>query len=79
MILKKRFLNFKPSVMNILNEDYQPELLHPQELEEIIIESYSFFYKGGVGNKEKKTFKEIYNEAIDILTEKRNFKQFNYL
>jgi len=63
----------------LLDESFDPEQFHPADLAEIIEagkEEYENFPKF---TKLRKQYREVINKCIDCLSEKRNFKQFNYL
>jgi len=62
---------------DILSEEFSPDELHPADIEEVITTSFET-YKD-ISRHLKKKFRDAYNSLVDLLAEKRGYKQFNYL
>ena len=58
--------------LQILSEDFEPDILPPADLESIIIEAYQEYELIPSYTKDKKLFRNALNECISILSEKRN-------
>ena len=69
--------NLNPEI--ILDEDFSPEEMYPGELEELINVCFEKYEDIPRGTKIKTQFRNAYNNLVKALTEKRQFKQFNYL
>lgn len=67
----------KPS--NILDENFDPESMHPADLCQIIEAAYDEYEALPKFTKIKKQYRIAYNKLVDILTEKRQFAQFSHL
>ena len=65
--------------LQILSEDFEPDVLPPADLESIIIKAYDEYNELPNYSKVKKEFRNAYNVLCDVLQDKRGFRQFNYL
>lgn len=63
--------------LKILSEDFNPAELHPADIEEVITTSFESY--DTISRPFRKQFRDAYNSLVDLLTEKRGYKQFNYL
>lgn len=64
---------------NLLDEDFTAEDMHPADIEQLLIASYDEWEQMTAHTKERGKYRRAYNKLVDLLTEKRGFKQFNYL
>lgn len=64
---------------NLLDEDFNPEDMHPADIEQILIAAYDEYTGGAIPFKQRKKYRDKYNSLVNLLAEKRNFRQFNYL
>lgn len=67
------------SATELLNENFNAELLHPADIEQILtagLDVYEGLPKYSEGRRE---YRKKYNKLIDTLTQKRGFRQFNYI
>lgn len=64
---------------NILDKNFAPENLHPADIEQIIVAGFEEFQEIPKGTRIKSLYRAAYNQLVDLLTEKRGFRQFNYL
>lgn len=64
--------------INFLGEDFDPDNLHPADIEQILISAWDEYF-GGISMHLKKQYRNKYNSLVDLLAEKRGFQQFNYL
>jgi hypothetical protein len=63
--------------VNLLDEDFDPDNLHPADLEQIIIAAYDEY--PNVSGRYRKKYREKYNELVNLLGEKRGERLYNYL
>lgn len=64
---------------HLLDDDFNSEDLHPADIEQIVIAGYDEYESIPKFTRIKKQYRARFNSLIDDLTEKRGFKQFNYL
>jgi len=65
--------------LNLLDEDFTPEDLHPADIEQIVIAAIEHYQDGDISSHLRKKYRDKVNSLIDLLHEKRERKIFNYL
>ena len=63
----------------ILDENFDPELLHPADLSQVIEAAFDEYEAIPPFTKLRKKYRDAVNDLITLLYEKRNFQQFSYL
>jgi len=63
----------------ILDENFDPELLHPADLSQVIEAAFEEYEAIPPFTKLRKKYRDAVNNLITLLYEKRNFQQFSYL
>jgi hypothetical protein len=58
-------------------EDFEPENMHPADIEQLLIAAYDEYEN--VSGRYRKKYREKYNELVNLLGEKRGEKLYNYL
>jgi len=63
----------------LLDENFDPDNLHPADIEQVIIAAYDEYEAIPKFTRLKKQYRDKYNYLVDLLTEKRGFNQFSHL
>lgn len=63
----------------ILDENFDPELLHPADLSQVIEAAFDEYEAIPPFTKLRKKYRDAVNSLVDCLSEKRGYIQFNYL
>ena len=63
----------------ILDENFDPELLHPADLSQVIEAAFDEYEAIPPFTKLRKKYRDAVNSLVDCLSEKRGYMQFNYL
>ena len=63
----------------ILDENFDPELLHPADLSQVIEAAFEEYEAIPPFTKLRKKYRDAVNSLVDCLSEKRGYMQFNYL
>ena len=64
---------------NLLDENFNPEEMHPADIEQVLISAFEEYEAIPTHGRIRKLYRDAYNKLVDLITEKRGFKQFNYL
>ena len=64
---------------SILDEDFDVESLHPADIQQIIEAAYIEYEALPKFTKIRKQYRIAYNNLVSALTEKRGYKQYNFI
>lgn len=64
---------------NLLNEDFTADHLHPADIEQIIEAGCQEYDTLPLYTKTRKNYRNALNALINLLAEKRGFKQFSLI
>lgn len=64
---------------NILDKDFDPDQLHPADIEQILVAAYDEYEAMPRFSRLRAKYRAAYNNLVDLLNEKRGFFQFNYI
>ena len=64
---------------NILDNDFDPDNLHPADIEQILVAAYDEYEAMPKFSRLRIKYRNAYNNLVDLLNEKRGFFHFNYI
>jgi len=64
---------------NLLSEEFNPEDMHPADVEQIITAAFEEYQEIPAYTKLKSQYRKAYNKLVDLLTEKRGFAQYSHI